>query len=234
MILNTTTYPPPIQQLIQQTSSWYSLYQTQYFILIQLIQQPTILTYITRNNKLMLWLSWYNNQSITIRSIIHYSIYFATPDTMDFYIIYSNRYSNLHCDSWYNNQSIITLKWYNNLYAMILDTTTYHTIYNNWYSRCYIMMLLHDNLIYYHTPTESAISMLRYSRYSNLSHYTWTKATARPLLEDPPPMRIPGAARRTPSQLSKTMTLCYLIVFLFLPFLFCYFVLFDICHSEDP
>ena len=51
-----------------------------------------------------------------------------------------------------------------------------------------------------------------------------------PAAGGPPPMRIPGAARRTPNQLTKTMHFVLLYCFLlFLPF-----VLFDIRLSEDP
>ena len=48
------------------------------------------------------------------------------------------------------------------------------------------------------------------------------KATARPLLEDPPPMRIPGAARRTPRHYPRLWISCYYIDF----FLFCH-----LCYS---
>ena len=61
--------------------------------------------------------------------------------------------------------------------------------------------------------------MLWYSRYKNLSlYYTWTRQPPARCWR-PPPMRIPGPARRMPSQLSKTMpfvlSYCFFLFLLF-------------------
>ena len=76
--------------------------------------------------------------------------------------------------------------------------------------------------------------------YYVIQHSLWTMNTKTdriliykqgdhpPAAGGPPPMRIPGAARRTPRQYPRLWLLCYYIVFSVLPF-----VLLDICLSED-
>ena len=103
--------------------------------------------------------------------MIHDSICYATPDIMDYYIIYSNRYSNLRCDIWYNNQYIIA-------HQMIQQSVCYDTRYSNlpyyWYSSCYVTMLL--------TRQPNILSYAK--RISNL--YVMTLLIQRPKFYYPP------------------------------------------------
>jgi len=119
---------------------------------------------------------------------------------------------------------MIWYSWHNNqlYYYTWLDTTTF--IYNTWYNNKYTYMMILDtaisilwhliqqsHLLIFNNDSASFIMPLWYSWYKTLITYplppiydtalwilSMNKATACPLLEDPPPMRIPGAARRTP------------------------------------
>ena len=102
--------------------------------------------------------------------------------------------------------------WYSNLYIMILDTAISPINLQQWFSKLSYALMI--PLIIY-DMTLRALSM--------------NKATACPQLENPPPMRIPGATRRTPRHYPRLWISCYYIVF------FC----FAICVtryplSEDP
>ena len=57
---------------------------------------------------------------------------------------------------------------------------------------------------------QHALRNMNTNAYRNLIH---EQGDRPPAAGGPPPMRIPGAARRTSSQLSKTMTLCSRIAF---------------------
>jgi hypothetical protein len=134
--------------------------------------------------------------------------------------------------TWYNNlygmtpiqQRIYLLDdtWYSNLYIMILDTAISAINLQQWFSK--LSYALKDTLI---QNTNNLSLQLIYDM--TLRILSMNKATACPLLEDPPPMRIPGAARRTPRHYPRLWISCYYIVF------FC----FAICVtryplSEDP
>ena len=112
--------------------------------------------------------------------------------------------------------------WYSNIYIMILDTAISPINLQQWLSKLsYALMILwYKTLIIY---------LLQLIYDMTLRILSMNKATACPLLEDPPPMRIPGAARRTPRHYPRLWISCYYIVFSVLPFM-----LFDIRLSEDP
>ena len=77
-------------------------------------------------------------------------------------------------------------------------------------------------------PRPKQQSMIRHSEYKNCRTITHEQGDCSPAAGVPPPMRIPGAARRTPNQLTKTMHFVLLNCFLlFLPF-----VLLDIRIAE--
>ena len=98
---------------------------------------------------------------------------------------------------------------------MILDTAISSINLQQWFSKLsYALMIL-----WYKTPI---IYLLQLIYDMTLRILSMNKATACPLLEDPPPMRIPGAARRTPRHYPRLWILCYYIVF----FLFCH-----LCYS---
>ena len=150
---------------------------------------------------------------------------------------------------------MIWYSWTTNHYTLTHDLTTTF-IYNTWYNSKYTYMMILDtaisiwwyltqqsHLLIFNNDSASFIMPLWYSWYKTLIIYplppiyntalwilSMNKATACPLLEDPPPMRIPGAARRTPRHYQGLWISCYYIVFFsVLPF-----VLFDIHLSEDP
>ena len=130
--------------------------------------------------------------------------------------------------SWHNNQ-LYSYTW--------LDTTTF--IYNTWYNNKYTYMMILDtaisiwwylthqsHLLIFNKDPASFIMPLWYYWYKTLITYplppiydtalwilSMNKATACPLLEDPPPMRIPGAARRTPRHYPRLWISCYYIGF---------------------
>jgi len=130
--------------------------------------------------------------------------------------------------------TFIYYTWYNNKYTYIMILDTAISIW--WY------LTQQSHLLIFNNDSASFIMPLWYSWYKTLITYplppiyetalwilSMNKATACPLLEDPPPMRIPGAARRTPRHYPRLWISCYYIVF------FC----FAICVtryplSEDP
>ena len=186
-------------------SNWYS----NLYVMILLIQQPILLLCITRYS---------NSYVMTLLIQQQRNHYIYTLDTTNSW------YSNLKYDTWYNNQYIIT---HHMIHIFIQQPTI---IYTKWYSNYHATMLLTQQpniLLHTNWISNLYVTILLIQPITLLYIYQGDRP---PAAGGPPPMRIPGAARRTPSQLSKTMSLYYHIVF----FCFCYFVLLDICHSEDP
>ena len=73
-------------------------------------------------------------------------------------------------------------------------------------------------------------AMIWYSEYQTYRVIIHEQGGRSPAAEEPPPMRTPGAARRTPRKLSKIMN----FVLLYCVF-FCFAIcVSDICLSEDP
>ena len=135
---------------------------------------------------------------------------------------YSWHNNQLYYHTWLDTTIFISNTWYNNKYTYmkILDTA----ISTLWYLIQQSHLLIYNN--------DSASSLCPYdtldTKHQNLSSTTdrtilsMNKATDRQLLEDPPPMRIPGAARRTPRHYPRLWISCYYIVL----FLFCH-----LCYS---
>ena len=142
---------------------------------------------------------------------------------------------------------MIWYSWTTNHCTLTHDLTTTF-IYNTWYNSKYTYMMILDtaisiwwyltqqsHLLIFNNDSASFTMPLWYSWYKTLITYplppiyetalwilSMNKATACPLLEDPPPMRIPGAARRTPRHYPRLWISCYYIDF----FLFCH-----LCYS---
>ena len=105
-------------------------------------------------------------------------------------------------------------------YPLIQQSMTHYTITN---TTTYSVPITY-------MPQSKQQSMIRHSEYKNYRTITHEQGDRSPAAGGPPPMRIPGAARRTPNQLTKNMHFVLLYRFLlFLPF-----VLFDIRIADDP
>ena len=110
---------------------------------------------------------------------------------------------------------------------MILDTATYHIIYTNRYSNCYVTMLLTQQpniLLTTNWISNLYVTILLIQQPISLLYMN--QGDRPPAAREPPLMRIPGAARRTPRhnpRLSKTMNFVLL---------YCGFSLFcHLCYS---
>ena len=96
--------------------------------------------------------------------------------------------------------------------SMIIHITIHKAIYATYYITTFI-----DTAIYMQQPKQQA--MIWYSEYQTYRVIIHEQGDRSPAAGGPPPMRTPGAARRTPSQLSKTMNFVLLYcVFSVLPF----------------
>ena len=94
-------------------------------------------------------------------------------------------------------------------YPLIQQSMTHYTITNT--------TIYPITIIY--MPQSKQQSMIWHSEYNNYRTITHEQGDRSPAAGGPPPMRIPGAARRTPNQLTKTLNFGLLYCFfLFLPF----------------
>ena len=152
-------------------------------------------------------------------------------------LLYYERYSNFNDMILLNNKPLYSYTWLdNNLYLLHLIQQQIYLYNDTWYSNLYMMILdTAISSINLQQWFSKLIMPLWYSWYKTLITYplppiydtalwilSMNKATACPLLEDPPPMRIPGAARRTPRHCPRLWISCYYIDF----FLFCH-----LCYS---
>ena len=97
-------------------------------------------------------------------------------------------------------------------YPLIQRSMTHYTITNTTiYSVAIIYM-----------PQSKQQSMIWHSEYKNYRTIIHEQGDRSPAAGGPPPMRIPGAARRTPNQLSKTVNFVLL---------YCFFCVFYLCYS---
>ena len=94
-------------------------------------------------------------------------------------------------------------------YILIQQSMTIHTIINT--ATYYI------TIIYMQQPKQQ--SMIWHSEYKAYRVIIYKQGDRLPAAGGPPPMRIPGAARRTPSQLSKTMN--FVLLYCFFCFAIC-------------
>ena len=168
--------------------------------------------------------------------MIHKSThYYPTSDTASSMTWYSWHINQLYYYTWLDTTTFTYNTWCNNKYTymMILDTA----ISILWY------LIQQSHLLIYNNDSASFLMPLWYSWYKTLitylynysktwhsEYYPWTRRPPARYWRTPPPMRIPGAARRTPRHYPRLWILYYYIGFFsVLPFM-----LFDIRLSKDP
>ena len=100
-------------------------------------------------------------------------------------------------------------------YSLIQQSMTNYTIINT--------AIYSVTIIY--MPQSKQQSMIWHSEYKNYRTITHEQGDRSPAAGGPPPMRIPGAARRTPDQLTKTLNFVLL---------YCFFTVFAICVIRYP
>ena len=183
----------------QATMVIFLLIQQSQIIILQLIQQATMLLHYSWSNNLLPYHTpWYSK-------LLRYHI---PIDTANHYITIPNWYSYY----------IITISLCNNnllRYYIPIDTVIYHvtTLLLIQQAITILLWIQQANTLLYNPMIQHSNKFLYSNRYNKLlysnmllhSVINYEQSDRPPATGGPPPMRTPGAARRTPRQLPKTM-----------------------------